>query len=114
MKKFKLLGAVLSVLMLFVLAGCGSGNDDHDLIGSWDNGEGRIFLWVFGRADAVEFRDNGTVIITEGRDSQTVDWSAGNSGHFTAGNREFTYTIVGDTLTITDSANDSWSFDRAN
>jgi len=85
---------------------------DHALIGEWDNGSGRIFLFVFRRADAVEFRDNGTVIITENNTSQTVDWEPDGPGAFTADGRSFTYTVRGDVLTITDSANDDWTFDR--
>jgi len=113
-------GALLGIVALVAIAFAAftflpsSTNDDsdHDLIGEWDNGSGRIFLFVFGRADSVEFRDDGTVIITEGSSSQTVNWERGRPGHFTANNRDFTYRINGDVLTITDSANDDWTFDR--
>ena len=86
--------------------------EDSDLLGLWENGTGRVFLWVFGRADSVEFLADGTLIITEDDDSETVDWSPDNSGVFTADGRSFTYSIDGDVLTITDSSNDEWSFDR--
>jgi len=85
---------------------------ESTLVGTWDNGSGRLFLFVFGEADSVEFRDNGTVIITEGGSSRTVNWSSSGPGAFTADRREFTYTISGDVLTITDSFDDSWTFDR--
>ena len=86
---------------------------DSELIGNWDNGSGRIFLFVFDRADEVEFLENGTVIITQDGTSRTVDWSPGSSGAFTAEGREFTYRVRGNTLTITDSAGDDWTFERA-
>lgn len=85
---------------------------EHDLLGTWDNGSGGALLWVFGSADSVEFRANGTVIITEDGDSETVDWVSGEPGHLTADDQEFTYSIAGDALTITDSANDDWTFVR--
>ena len=85
---------------------------DSALLGYWENGSGGVFLWVFGHADSVEFLENGTVIITENGVSETVSWSPTGSGAFNAGGRPFTYSINGDILTITDSANDSWSFDR--
>jgi len=86
--------------------------DDHALIGTWDNGSGRIFLFVFNEADSVEFRANGTVVITEGRSSRTVNWSSSGPGAFTADGQNFAYSIRGNILTITDSWDDSWTFDR--
>jgi len=90
----------------------GTSIEGHELLGTWENGDGRILLFTFGRADSVEFREDGTVVITEGRNSRTVDWEPGQPGEFTAGNFSFTYTIRGDVLTITDSADDDWTFDR--
>jgi len=86
---------------------------DHELLGTWENGEGNRFLWVFDEPDVVEFREDGTLVITGGRNSGTVDWEPGaENGTFTADGRSFTYRISGDRLTITDSARDDWSFDR--
>jgi len=82
------------------------------LLGYWENGSGRIFLFVFQRADSVEFLANGTVVITEGDEQNVVDWATTRSGTFTADGRQFTYLIEGDVLTITDSANDDWTFER--
>ena len=86
--------------------------DDSALLGYWENGSGRIFLFVFNRADSVEFLANGTVIITENGARNTVDWMHTGPGAFTADGRQFTYSISGGVLTITDSANDDWVFDR--
>ena len=87
---------------------------DSELIGTWENGSGSILLWVFGEAETVEFLADGTVIITQPNgSSETVVWSPTGSGSFTAEREEFTYSITGNTLVITDSWNDSWVFDRA-
>ena len=86
--------------------------ENSALLGYWENGAGRIFLWVFGEADSVEFLANGTLIITENGRSETVNWSPDGPGAFTADGDHFTYSIRGDLLTITDRANDDWSFDR--
>ncbi|MCL2559362.1 MAG: hypothetical protein FWE07_02645 [Turicibacter sp.] len=87
--------------------------EDSELLGYWDNGSGRILLFVFGTADSVEFLEDGTVIITERGNSTTVNWAPIEPGRFLANNQEFSYRIVGDVLTITDSWNDDWHFDRA-
>ena len=87
--------------------------EESPLLGYWENGEGLVFLWVFGRADSVEFLEDGTAIITENGISDTVSWSPGATGAFTADERPFTYIIDGNTLTITDSSNDVWSFERS-
>ena len=86
--------------------------DDSALLGYWENGSGLIFLWVFEEADSVEFLANGTIIITEDGESNTVNWNPTGAGSFIADNETFTYSINGDILTITDSFNDSWSFER--
>ena len=88
--------------------------NDSALLGYWGNGAGSIFLWVFGLSDSVEFLENGTVIITQDETSTTVEWYLKEPGTFAADGREFTYSIDGDVLTITDSANDSWSWQRRN
>jgi hypothetical protein len=89
-------------------------SENSTLLGTWENGSGRIFLFVFDRAESVEFLENGTVIITQPNgDRNTVNWNLDGSGAFTADRRQFTYSINGDVLTITDSANDDWMFDRA-
>lgn len=87
--------------------------ENSALLGYWENGSGTIFLWVFERADSVEFLANGTVVITENGRNRTESWAPNGTGSFTANGDSFTYSIIGDVLTITDSANDSWSFDRA-
>jgi len=86
--------------------------ENSALTGHWNNGSGSIFLFVFRTADEVEFLEDGTVIITEGGSSNTVNWSHTGAGLFTADGHEFTYSINGETLTITDSADDDWTFDR--
>jgi len=86
--------------------------EDHDLVGVWDNGYGARFLFVFGEADSVEFRDNGTVIITADGRSRTINWEPGRSGNFRADNQNFRYSIQGNILTITDSWDDDWTFER--
>jgi len=92
--------------------GTTSSTYDSALLGYWENGSGRIFLFVFQRAGSVEFLANGTVIITEDGEQNIVDWTTTRSGSFTADGRQFTYLIEGDVLTITDSANDDWTFER--
>ena len=87
--------------------------EESPLLGYWENGEGLVFLWVFGRADSVEFLEDGTAIITENGVSDTVSWSPGITGAFTADERPFTYVIDGNILTIVDSSNDVWSFVRS-
>ncbi|MCL2559458.1 MAG: hypothetical protein FWE07_03125 [Turicibacter sp.] len=111
LKKLSLM-TVLFAATLFLVA-CG-GNPESEIIGTWDNGSGRIFLFVFDEAEEVEFRDNGRVVITQGDGaSRTVDWELGDDeGTFVADGQNFTYTVRGDVLTITDSWNDSWTFDR--
>ena len=86
--------------------------EDSPLLGYWTNGEGRIHLWVFNRADSVEFLEDGTVIITENGISQTISWTSVEPGVFMANERRFTYVVEGDILILTDSANDDWIFDR--
>jgi len=85
----------------------------HELLGLWDNGDGRVFLFGVGDPDAIEFREDGTVIITGGRNAGTVNWEPGSAGSITIGHADLTYRISGNTLTITDSWGDDWTFDRA-
>ena len=94
----------------------GGGNVDasgHALIGNWDNGSGRIFLFGIGDPNAVEFRADGTLIITGGRNAGTMNWEPAGMGTITVGHATLTYRVSGDQLTLTDRANDDWIFDRA-
>jgi len=86
--------------------------NNSSLLGNWENGSGRFHLWVFGEADSIEFLLDGTLIINENEQRSTVDWSLSEPGTFIADGDSFTYSIVGDILTITDRSNDSWSFYR--
>jgi len=86
---------------------------DHELLGTWENGSGRIFLFGIGDPDSVEFRADGTVVITGGRNAGTTTWEPGQAGSVTIGHANLTYRISGDRLTLTDSARDDWTFDRA-
>ena len=88
------------------------GLTESPLLGYWENGSGDVFLWVFNQADSVHFLENGTVIITEDGVSETATWEVTELGAFTVNDRAFTYAIQGDVLTITDSSNDNWSFER--
>jgi len=83
------------------------------LLGTWENGRGNIVLFVFGGPDAVEFRENGTIRIIEGENTQIVDWETGANGTFRADAFIFSYSIDGNYLIIIDSWNDVWRFDRA-
>ena len=110
LKKLSLFAVVLA--FVFALMACG-GSSDTELIGSWENGSGNRFLFVFDEADEVEFRANGTVVITQDGTSRTVNWELGDApGTFTAADDDFTYSVYDDELTIIDSWNDSWTFDR--
>lgn len=86
--------------------------DESGLLGQWQDGTGRFFLWVFGEADSVEFLENGTLVITEAEQTSLVDWASTELGTFVADGDSFAYSIVDNTLTITDRSNDSWSFNR--
>jgi len=87
---------------------------DSELLGTWENGSGFIFIWVFDEAETVEFLENGTVIITQSDGtSETVDWNPTGSGSFIADEDHFTYAIISNALTITDSFNDTWEFTRS-
>ena len=86
--------------------------EDSALIGYWEGGSGRVFLWVFNRADSVEFFADGTLIITEAGSRDIVEWELVAPGSFIADGEAFTYVIHGDVLTITDRASDDWSFYR--
>lgn len=83
------------------------------LLGSWVDGWGSVFLWVFGEAETVEFLENGTLIITEHGISEEVSWRPGALGAFSAGGHPFSYSINGNTLVITDSAGDEWTLERS-
>lgn len=88
-------------------------HEESALIGSWDNGRGPVFLWVFDEPDAVTFLDNGIVRIYQNNRVQSVDWEPGANGTFRADGRRFRYEITGQGLIITDSFNDSWTFNQA-
>jgi len=85
---------------------------DSALLGTWVDGWGPIFLWVFDQADAVEFLDDGTLIITQGRIREEISWRPGAQGTFSAGGQPFTYSVNGNILVITDSNDDNWTFER--
>jgi len=106
--------AIVSAVMLFAVLGFSQygTHEDSPLIGRWENGQGPIFLWVFREADAVEFFDDGTVHIIEGGHTREADWIPGANGTLRVNRSRFSYSINGDFLTITDSANDSWRFNR--
>ena len=90
-----------------------SDSGESALLGHWQNGTGRFFIWVFGEADSVEFLEDGTLVIRESEHTSVVDWAASTQlGTFTADGDLFAYSIVDNTLTITDHSNDSWSFNR--
>jgi len=94
----------------------GGGNVDasgHALLGEWENGSGRILLFGIGSPDAIEFRADGTATITGGsRDGETT-WAPASAGSITVGSATLSYRVSGNSLTLTDMANDDWSFDRA-
>ena len=85
---------------------------DSPLLGTWENGRGSMFLWVFGEADSVEFLENGTLRMIENGRVQTATWVPGANGTFRANRSRFRYSINDNNLVITDSANDDWRFDR--
>ena len=86
---------------------------DSPLLGTWVDGWGKIFLWVFEEADSVEFLENGTVIITQDGIHEEVRWRPGAAGTFSADGQAFTYSVRGDVLVITDSSEDDWTFERS-
>ncbi|MCL1990079.1 MAG: hypothetical protein FWG67_04230 [Defluviitaleaceae bacterium] len=84
------------------------------LLGNWSAGQGSMPIAVFGEAHALEFLENGTVIVTEGGSRWPIDWefSTSSSGYFNAAGQRFDYTIEGDTLTLTDSRHHQWTFQQ--
>jgi len=86
--------------------------EEPELVGHWQNGTGRFFLWVFGEPDSVEFSPDGTLVINSAEQTSVVDWASTQLGTFVADGDSFSYSIIDNTLTITDRSNDSWSFSR--
>lgn len=85
----------------------------HPIVGNWDRGTGRIFLFVFGTPQAVEFRENGRVtIIDEDGFDRTVNWSSSDEGQLRVDGRDFSYSIHNNQLRITDEWGDDWTFTR--
>ena len=84
---------------------------DSPLVGAWDQGDGDLFLLIFGEADSVEFLEDGFVIISQNDESHTVNWRPGGAENtFSAAGAAFVFEIDNEMLTITDAAGDSWTF----
>ena len=86
--------------------------EENTLIGTWGNGRGMMHLLVFRHADYVEFLEDGTLIIINGESRWASEWEHVGAGAFIADGERFGYTIEGDTLTLTDSWEDDWAFER--
>jgi len=82
------------------------------LLGAWENGRGSIFLVVFAEADSAEFLENGTIIITQEGSRRSLNWESIAPNTFIADGEQFSYSINGDILVITDRWDDNWTFDR--
>lgn len=86
--------------------------DESELLGLWENGSGQTLRSVFDSADSVEFLVNGTMIITEDGQSETLDWQPSGPHTFIVDGIPFTHSVNGDILTIHNRTGNERSFYR--
>jgi len=88
---------------------------DNPLIGRWENGSGRAWMWFFGPADELEFVDNERLRLWENGRRMTVTWNHTGPGTFNIYsdyfNGSISYVIDGDNLSIT-FRRTTWTFTR--
>jgi len=113
MKKIKLFGVIVSMLMVFSLAGCGGSSvesvDEADLIGVWGHGTGdTLSMNISGLTGTyIAFTEDGLMSTASERERLFSD-EFNNSNLFTfsepniitIGSNEYTVSIDGNRLTI--------------
>jgi hypothetical protein len=88
--------------------------DEEDLIGRWV--EGLAFgapLFVFGFAETIEFREDGTLLIIEDGVERTENWEMDSDGNLSVSNRTFLVVVEDDVLILFDEWDDAKGWVRA-
>ena len=78
----------------------------EDLIGRWVDGEGAIPLFVFGTAEIIEFRTDGTVLIIDDGFTFTESWELDEFGILHVRSFEFLVFVEDDFLFLIDEWDD--------
>ena len=112
MKKKLLLG-LLTVVMCFVLVGCGKSNTSKEIVGKWKNDttvEGYEFIYTFNEDGTGEYDAAGTIMKFKYKiDGNKISFKYTDEDMETL---DTTFSINGDTLNVKDSNNEDTLYEK--